>query len=58
VAAVFANYHSLTAKEYSELTGTARQQSEQVLNDLVANGTLEKLTTKNGAIWKLKNAGQ
>ena len=49
---------SLTAKEYSELTGTARQQSEQVLNDLVANGTLEKLATKNGSIWKLKNAGQ
>ena len=57
-AAVFSQYQSLTAKEYSVLTGTARSQSEQVLSDLVANGILEKLTTKNGSIWKLKNKGQ
>jgi putative protein-disulfide isomerase len=57
-AAVFSHYQSLTAKEFSVLTGTARQQSEQVLTDLVANGKLEKLTTKNGSIWKLKNAEQ
>ena len=54
--AVFSHYQSLTAKEYSVLTETAKSQGEQVLNDLVANGKLEKLTTKNGSVWKLKNA--
>ncbi len=57
-AAVFSQYQSLTAKEFSVLTETARSQSEQVLSDLVANGMLEKLTTKNGSIWKLKNTEQ
>lgn len=57
-AAVFSQYQSLTVKEYSVLTGTERQQSEQVLSDLVTKGKLEKLTTKNGSIWKLKNTEQ
>ena len=52
---LFNKYHSLTAKEFSELSGTARRQSEPVLNDLVAKGKLEKLSTKNGSIWMLKN---
>ncbi len=51
---LFAKYHSLTAKEYSELSGTPRRESEQLLNDLSAKGNLEKLTTKNGSIWTLK----
>jgi putative protein-disulfide isomerase len=52
---VFSKYHSLTAKEFSELTGTARNESEKYLDDLTANGQLEKLITKNGAMWTLKN---
>ncbi len=50
---VFAKYHSLTAKEFSELTGTPRNESEKYLDDLSTNGKLKKLTTKNGAIWTL-----
>jgi len=53
--AVFSKYHSLTAKEFSELTETPRNESEKYLDDLTAKGHLEKLTTKNGAIWTLKN---
>jgi predicted DsbA family dithiol-disulfide isomerase len=53
--AVFSKYNSLTAKEFSELTGTPRNESEKYLDDLTAKGQLEKLTTKNGAIWTLKN---
>jgi predicted DsbA family dithiol-disulfide isomerase len=53
---VFSKYHSLTAKEFSELTGTPRNESEKHLDLLTANGKLEKLITKNGAIWTLKNA--
>ena len=52
---LFAKYSSLTAKEYSELSGTPRRESEQLLNDLSAKGSLEKLTTKNGSLWTLKS---
>ena len=52
---LFSKYHSLTAKEFSELSGTPRKESEDVLNGLVSKGNLEKHTTKNGSIWKRKN---
>jgi predicted DsbA family dithiol-disulfide isomerase len=52
--ALFSVYHSLTAKEFAELSGTPRDKSEQVLDDLVASGHLEKSAIKNGAIWRLK----
>lgn len=55
---VFSKYHSLTAKEFSELTGTARSATEKYLDDLTENGQLEKLTTKNGSIWVLKNTSR
>jgi putative protein-disulfide isomerase len=55
---VFSKYHSLTAKEFSELTETPRNESEKYLDDLTVNGKLEKLTTKNGAIWKLINTSR
>lgn len=53
--AVFSKYHSLTAKEFSELTGMPRSESEEYLNGLSTDGKLEKQTTKNGSIWILKN---
>ncbi|MCX7548950.1 DsbA family protein [Xanthomarina sp. F1114] len=52
---LFSIYPSLTAKEYSELSGTPRSESEVVLNELANTGSLEKLSTKNGAIWTLVN---
>jgi putative protein-disulfide isomerase len=55
---VFSKYHSLTAKEFSELTETPRNESEKYLDNLTAKGHLEKLTTKNGAIWTLKNTSR
>ncbi len=56
--AVFSKYNSLTAKEFSELTGMPRNESEKYLDDLTAKGQLEKLTTKNGAMWTLKNTSR
>lgn len=56
--AVFSKYNSLTAKEFSERTGTPRNESEKYLDDLTAKGQLEKLTTKNGAMWTLKNTSR
>lgn len=51
---LFSIYHTLTAKEFSELSGTPRNDSEKVLDVLVADGNLEKINTKNGAMWKMK----
>lgn len=53
-SAVFSKYHSLTAKEFSELTGIPRNECENYLNELTNNKKLEKLTSKSGAIWTLK----
>ncbi|WOD44595.1 ClpXP adapter SpxH family protein [Hwangdonia lutea] len=55
---LFSIYPTLTAKEFSELSGTPRNESENVLNELSKNGALEKLTTKNGSIWIKKNTSQ
>lgn len=52
---LFLKFHSMTAKEFSELSGTSRANSEKLLNELVTKGYLEKLTTKNGCIWTNKN---
>lgn len=49
---LFSTYNSLTAKEFSELSGTPRIEGETNLNDLATNGKLEKLKSKNGSIWK------
>ncbi|KDN54974.1 ClpXP adapter SpxH family protein [Flavobacterium seoulense] len=51
---LFSKYKSLTAKEFSELSGTPRNETEGFLNELTTAGTLEKWTTKNGSIWRLK----
>lgn len=55
---VFSEYQSLTAKEFSELTGIPRNECGKYLDDLITNGKLEKQTTKNGAIWTLKNTSR
>ncbi len=49
---LFSKYDSMTAKEFSELSGTPREDSEVMLNDLSSKGLLEKFETKNGAIWR------
>lgn len=51
--ALFAKYQTLTTKEFSELSGTQRNESAKLLEELAANGKLKKWTTKNGAMWKL-----
>ncbi|RIH66840.1 DsbA family protein [Mariniphaga sediminis] len=52
---LFTKYPSLTAREFVELSGTPRNESEKLLNELTKNGKLEKLTTKNGALWRRKS---
>lgn len=51
---LFKNYSSFTAREFSELSGKGRKDSERILNELAAQGKLEKITTKNGSLWTVK----
>lgn len=51
---LFSKFKTLTAKEFSVLSGTPRAESEKLLNELELKGQLEKLSTKNGSIWILK----
>lgn len=53
-AFLFSVFPSLTAKEFSELSGTPRAESETILNRLVEEGALRKMNTKNGSIWILQ----
>jgi len=50
---LFAIYPTLTAKEFSELSGKPRAESETFLNELSDKGSLVKSTTKNGSIGEL-----
>lgn len=49
---LFFNYTSQTVKEFSELSGITRNESERFLDKLSTKGILKKLTTKNGAIYQ------
>lgn len=51
---LFKKYSSLTAKEFTELSGNGRKDSEKMLNELTSKGKLEKTTTKNGSMWTIK----
>ena len=51
---LFGHYSSLTAREFAELAEMPRKEAESLLNQLTAEGVLEKFQTKNGALWKLK----
>lgn len=53
---LFSKFPTLTAREFAELSGTPRKESELLLNELSDKGVLEKQTTKNGSIWKLKKS--
>lgn len=52
--ALFSKFSTLTAKEFSVLSESPREESENVLNELTKQGTLNKFETKNGAIWSMK----
>lgn len=43
---------TLTAREFSTLSGIERDETEAYLNTLSDNGHLQKLETKNSSMWK------
>jgi predicted DsbA family dithiol-disulfide isomerase len=54
---LFAVYSTLTTREFSELSGMTRPDTEPYLQTLTDQGNLTKLNTKNGIVWTFKNAG-
>lgn len=53
---LFGVYPTLTAKEFAELSGMPRVESEQHLIQLTADGILLQTATKNGSMWTLKRS--
>jgi predicted DsbA family dithiol-disulfide isomerase len=48
---LFTTYPTLTSREFSELSGVSRSESDSDLQRLVDAGKLGKVTTKNGVLW-------
>ena len=55
-SSIFSKYNSLTAKEFSVLSGVSRNESENLLNELTRKQNLKEVTSKNGALWTLQKA--
>ncbi|MEZ0610588.1 ClpXP adapter SpxH family protein [Fibrella sp. WM1] len=48
---LFATFRTLTSREFAELSGRNRQDVDSELQSLADEGQLEKVVTKNGALW-------
>lgn len=53
---LFSKYPTLTTREFSELSGIPRQDSEAYLLNLTEQGHLSRFKTKNGDLWIRGNA--
>lgn len=53
---LFKIYPTLTTREFAELSGTTKKDSEILLQALVKEGKLTVTTTKNGVIWSIKGS--
>ena len=52
---LFHKYPTLTTKEFSELSGITKAESEIQLHKLTEQGNITKTTTKNGDIWAINH---
>ena len=55
---LFSKYPSLTTREFAELSGMARKDSDTYLQTLYEKGHLQKLETKNGILWISENGSR
>lgn len=51
---LFDHYPTLTTKEFSTLSGLAKQDAEKMLNNHYTQQKLTRTVTKNGTLWKKK----
>jgi len=49
---LFANYPTLTTKEFAVLAGKKTAEAEAYLQELSEQGKIGKYASKNGALWK------
>ena len=55
---LFLHYPTMTTKEYSVLTGMAKENADQELNRLMEQGVIEQMQSKNGVLWKRRKSGR
>ena len=53
-AHLFSQFDTMTAKEFSVLSGMPRNEVEGYLNKLVSEGKLKRFDSKNGGLWSTK----
>jgi predicted DsbA family dithiol-disulfide isomerase len=51
---LFNVYPTLTTREFAELSGVTKPESEMLLQNLVDESKLTKTNTKNGVLWSIK----
>lgn len=51
---LFTKYPTLTSREFSELSEVSRAEADAYLQKLSEAGQLDKLETKNGVLWRIK----
>ena len=54
--ALFAKFSTLTSLEFATLSGSSMAEAEQVLGALFESGKLEKISIRNGNLWKGKGS--
>lgn len=55
---LFSKYYTLTSREFAELSETQRNEADAYLQKLHEAGELDKVETKNGILWRRKEAGR
>ena len=55
---LFAKYPTLTSREFAELVGIGRNDSDKHLEQIHKEGHLQKTETKNGMLWMRKNSSR
>lgn len=55
---LFAKYPTLTSREFAELVGIERNDSDKHLEQIHKEGYLEKTETKNGMLWMHNNSSR
>ena len=50
---IFKKFQTLTVREFSEISETPKAECENLLNQLGEDGKLDKLSSKNGAVWSV-----
>jgi predicted DsbA family dithiol-disulfide isomerase len=53
---ILSHYPTLTTKEFSLITERTKEESEKILEGLVNRNIAEKVSTRNGPIWKMSNS--